>query len=134
MQFLQNRWRLLSLFYYLFLFNEGNGYQNKNYFETLVSIFFIEQDITGKHQDELRLLECYLVQIMYEIPIHGIAVVAEIICWCDLRLYINKKISGQYINTLSWIFIVPAHWNNSPQIEMSFHSDTLSWFRAKTWK
>ena len=27
-------------------------------------------------------------------------------------------------------FIVPAHWNNSPRIDMSFHSDTLSWFRA----
>ena len=26
--------------------------------------------------------------------------------------------------------IVLAHWNNSPQIDMSPHSDTLSWFRA----
>jgi hypothetical protein len=25
-------------------------------------------------------------------------------------------------NTLSWIFIVQTHWNNSPQVEMSFHS------------
>jgi hypothetical protein len=32
-------------------------------------------------------------------------------------------------NTLSWIFIVLAHWNNSPQVYMSLHSDTLSWFR-----
>ena len=24
-------------------------------------------------------------------------------------------------NTLSWIFIVKTHWNNSPQVEMSFH-------------
>ena len=31
---------------------------------------------------------------------------------------------------LSWIFIVLAHWNNSPRIDMSPHSDTLSWFRA----
>ena len=30
-------------------------------------------------------------------------------------------------NTLSWIFIVLAH---SPQIDMSSHSDTLSWFWA----
>jgi hypothetical protein len=30
----------------------------------------------------------------------------------------------------SWIFIVLAHWNNSLQIDMSPHSDTLSWFRA----
>jgi hypothetical protein len=32
--------------------------------------------------------------------------------------------------TLSWIAIVLAHWNNSPQIAMSPHSDTLFWFRA----
>jgi hypothetical protein len=31
---------------------------------------------------------------------------------------------------LSWIFIVLVHWNNSPQIDMSPHSDTLPWFRA----
>ena len=35
-----------------------------------------------------------------------------------------------YANTLSWIFIVLAHWNNSPQKDMSPHSNTLSWFRA----
>jgi len=33
-------------------------------------------------------------------------------------------------NTLSWIFIVLAHWNNSPWVDMSLHSDTLFWFRA----
>jgi hypothetical protein len=33
-------------------------------------------------------------------------------------------------NTLIWIFIVLAHWHNSPRIDMSPHSDTLSWFRA----
>ena len=33
-------------------------------------------------------------------------------------------------NTLSWIFIVLAHWNNSPRIHISPHSDTTSWFRA----
>ena len=27
-------------------------------------------------------------------------------------------------------FIVLAHWNNSPQVEMSPHSDTLFWFRV----
>jgi len=31
-------------------------------------------------------------------------------------------------NTLSWIFIVLAHWNNSPRVDMSLHSDTLFWF------
>ena len=34
-----------------------------------------------------------------------------------------------WTNTLSWIFIVLAHWNNSPRIAKSPHSDTLSWFR-----
>ena len=34
------------------------------------------------------------------------------------------------MNTLSSIFIVLAHWNNSSRIDMSLHSDTLFWFRA----
>ena len=34
------------------------------------------------------------------------------------------------INILRWIFIVLAHVSNSPRIDMSLHSDTLSWFRA----
>jgi hypothetical protein len=33
-------------------------------------------------------------------------------------------------HTLNWILMVLAHWNNSPQIDISPHSDTLSWFRA----
>jgi hypothetical protein len=33
-------------------------------------------------------------------------------------------------NMLSWIFIVLAHWNNIPRIDMSPHMDTLSWFQA----
>ena len=35
-----------------------------------------------------------------------------------------------YTNTLSWIFIVLAHWNNKPRVDMSLHSDTLFWFRT----
>jgi hypothetical protein len=31
---------------------------------------------------------------------------------------------------LSWIFIVLAHWNYSPWVDMLLQSDTLSWFRA----
>jgi len=34
-------------------------------------------------------------------------------------------------NTLNWIVIVLAHWNNRPLVDMSFHLDTLSRFRAK---
>jgi hypothetical protein len=33
-------------------------------------------------------------------------------------------------NNLSWIFIVLSRGNNSPQKDMSLHSDTLFWFRA----
>ena len=33
-------------------------------------------------------------------------------------------------STLSLIIIVLAHWNNSQWIDMSLHSDTLSWFQA----
>jgi hypothetical protein len=33
-------------------------------------------------------------------------------------------------NTLSWIVIVLAHWNNSLWVDMSLHSDILSLFRA----
>jgi len=35
-----------------------------------------------------------------------------------------------YNNTLSWNFIVLAHCNNSPRVEMSLQSDTLFWLRA----
>ena len=35
-----------------------------------------------------------------------------------------------YTNTLIWIFIVLAHWNNSPRVDVLPHLDTLSWFRA----
>ena len=31
---------------------------------------------------------------------------------------------------LGWILIVLAHWNNSLQIDVSFHLDTLSWPRV----
>ena len=31
---------------------------------------------------------------------------------------------------LSWIFIVQAHWNNNPRVDMSPHSDILFWIRA----
>jgi hypothetical protein len=49
------------------------------------------------------------------------------------KLIFNEMVmrSALYLtNMLSWIFIVLAHWNNSLQIDMSPHSDTLSWFRA----
>ena len=49
------------------------------------------------------------------------------------KLIINEMIMRSalyYTNTLSWIFIVLAHWNNSPRIDMSPYLDKLSWFRS----
>ena len=49
------------------------------------------------------------------------------------KLIINEMMMRSALfqtNTPSWIFIVLAHWNNSPRVEMSFHSDTLFWFRS----
>jgi hypothetical protein len=33
-------------------------------------------------------------------------------------------------NTLSWVYIELAHWNNSPRLDMSLHSDISFWFIA----
>ena len=35
-----------------------------------------------------------------------------------------------YTNTLSCSVLVLAHWSNSLRMDMSLHSDGLSWFRA----
>jgi hypothetical protein len=40
------------------------------------------------------------------------------------------KSALHYTNMLCRIFILLAHCNNSPRIDMSPHSDTLSWFWA----
>jgi hypothetical protein len=47
---------------------------------------------------------------------------------CSMRWWWDPLCTRQ--TTLNLIFIVLAHWNNSPRIEISPHSDTLSWFRA----
>jgi len=45
------------------------------------------------------------------------------------KLHFNEMMSIlYYTNTLSWIFIELAHWNNSPRVDMSLHLDILSWF------
>ena len=47
------------------------------------------------------------------------------------KLHFNEMMSALYeTNTFSWIFIVLAHWNNSPRLDMSLNSNTLSWFWA----
>ena len=55
------------------------------------------------------------------------------LCYGENKLIINEMMMRSalfWTNTLNWIFIVLAHWNNSPRVEMSLHSDTLFWFRA----
>ena len=53
------------------------------------------------------------------------------ISWQEQVTFDEMMMSALYeTNTLSWIFIVLTHWNNSPRIDMSPQSDTLSLFRA----
>ena len=41
----------------------------------------------------------------------------------DVRFVLDQHAGLDFI-------IVLDHWNNSPRIDMSSHSDTLAWFRA----
>jgi hypothetical protein len=43
-------------------------------------------------------------------------------------IFISLVLFKGYI--LCWIFIVLAHWNNSPLVDMSPNWNTLTWFRA----
>ena len=54
------------------------------------------------------------------------------IMWSSLSVTCDKWVSerASVAERLSCIFIVLTHWNNSPQLGMSLHSDTLFWFRA----
>ena len=48
-------------------------------------------------------------------------------------LIVNEMMTSSALyktNTISWIYIVLAHWNSSRRVGMSPHSDTLSWFWA----
>ena len=49
------------------------------------------------------------------------------------KLFFNEMLRSTLYqtNTLGYIFTMIAHWNNSLQIDMLLHSDTLSWFWAK---
>jgi hypothetical protein len=49
--------------------------------------------------------------------------------WTDVGSGGYILVSCAHSNT-SWIFIVPAHWNNSPWLDMLIHSDILLWFLA----
>jgi hypothetical protein len=43
----------------------------------------------------------------------------------------NDDVHFVLSNTLNLISIVLVYWNNSQWVDMSLHSGTLSWFRAK---
>ena len=76
---------------------------------------FILTDVYG-----LLVSDCCLTPTTFQ-PYHG-----------ENKLIFNEKMMRSafyYTNTLSWNFTVLVHWNNSPLIDMSLHSDTLSWFR-----
>jgi hypothetical protein len=45
------------------------------------------------------------------------------------KLYLGQDLK-QHVMKEQVVFIVLANWNNGPQIDMSLHSDTLSYFRA----
>jgi hypothetical protein len=59
--------------------------------------------------------------------------VVSITTWCVALSWTCKlmKMSAlYYTNRLSWIVIVLSHWNSSPWVDMSLHSETFSWFRT----
>jgi len=52
------------------------------------------------------------------------------------KLYVDEIVTIsalQFTNTLSWICIVLAYWNNSLWVDKLLHPDTLSWFRTNQW-
>ena len=65
-------------------------------------------------------------------------------CWAPTQQFVRYIMVRTSLCSMRWwwglfctrtkclvgFFIVLAHWNNSPQIDMSRHSDALSWFRA----
>jgi hypothetical protein len=55
------------------------------------------------------------------------------VCWLEFaKILITSSTTFTLYKTniLSWIFIVQTHWNNNSQVDISLHSDTLSWFQA----
>jgi hypothetical protein len=69
--------------------------------------------------------DCYLTpKLVIRQPYHG-----------EYELHFDEKLMMSTLystNKLGWIFIVLVYWNNSPRVDMSLHSDTISWFRHKS--
>ena len=51
-------------------------------------------------------------------------------CFSYIMARTRGSLRTRPTHLVGFFFIVLAHWNNSPRIDMSPHSDTLSWFRA----
>ena len=47
-----------------------------------------------------------------------------------VQLILKSYLPVVYGTSLSWIFIVLAHWNNSPWVDMLLYSNTLSKFKS----
>jgi hypothetical protein len=90
----------------------------------LYSSIGANQQKKKKLYGRVRLSDCWLTptQQLFSYIIWG-----ELVSFKEMMMR-----SGVYkTNTItSWIFIVLAHWNNSPRLDMFPHSDTLSWLRA----
>jgi hypothetical protein len=84
-----------------------------------------------------------LVQLASETPIYIYEWVSDC-CSTPIQLFFSYIMARTGWLSMRWwwilpcsrptrwveFFIVLAHWNNSPWVDMSFHSDTLLWFRA----
>ena len=100
------------------------------------SFIFMDRDILRTRETHLRLHDmiCYA-----RLNMHAKSWVSEcVLFYANSAMFPpyhgkNKLIFNKMMmrSTLRWIFIVIAHWNNSSWIDMSPHSDTLSWFWVK---
>jgi hypothetical protein len=84
------------------------------------TLYEIQWDGENVHfvRDSMRWWECPLVR--------------DSMRWweCPLCTRFNEMVRMSTLyetNIFSWIFKRPAHWNNSPQLDMLLHSDILSW-------
>jgi hypothetical protein len=103
---------------------------NKDYKTFLLhrkNVFLWYQQISGNIDFSLKPVSGRLLfnanSAIFQIPVYN----------DENKLIFNEMMMNSALyksNTLIWIFIVLAHWHNSPRIDMSPHSDTLSWFRA----
>jgi hypothetical protein len=91
-------------------------YYKKNYKRKLKQWWSIIPPISPKWVSEWVLFNANWTIFQ---PYHG-----------ENKLIINEMIMRYKTNTLNWILIVLAHWNNSPRIDMSLHMHTLFWFRG----